>query len=169
MNKGFSPTNLPGRAIAPWCDKAGREVLMIEALPVSAGDVARLRFERQTQARPQGVWLGTVGNLRVLDREGSQFELWYAPDAPIIHIEVVETDGLLRFYNIFEHPPGSGLERSQMNGSGMLPDVVQDGWIRYSCNDFGLDTEFDKLVFSIWIPAATAREQTAGRQKSSPR
>jgi hypothetical protein len=98
------------------------------------------------------VWLGTVGQLGIGEQAQPQFIIW-ADDAPtVLDVHIIVTDGLLRFYNVNEYPPGTGMHRSQENGSGMIQRSAHDGWLEYSCNDFGVGEKFDKLVFSVLLP-----------------
>jgi len=53
--------------------------------------------------------------------------------------------GLLSFYNIWDD--GDGRE-SQAHTSGMIVEQKNKVLI-YHCNDYGFETDFNKLVFSI--------------------
>jgi len=150
MNRPFSPNRLPGRTVHPALTaQVGLEVVRIEAIPVSAGEVVQIRFERATSIRRQGVWLATEGVLEIGGEDRPQFVLWADGASTQIEVTIVKTDGLIRFNNVYEFPPGSGLHRSQMNGSGMIRRDRGDGWIEYACNDFGIGEGFEKLIFSI--------------------
>lgn len=128
-------------------------------MPVAAGDVVHLRFERATPNPRQGVWLATQGSLQIASASASQFVLWRDTSPKVVEITVLETDGLLRFYNVFEREPGTGSFLSHMNAAGMISQGRDDGWIEYGCNDFGVGQGFEKLVFSVLVP----RQSPQGR------
>jgi len=69
---------------------------------------------------------------------------------PAVEIACLETDGLIRIYNIWQSGRRPGVE-SQSQTSGMLVDLLPDGSRRYRCNDIGFDPDFSKLVFRISI------------------
>jgi hypothetical protein len=152
MTGQLSPNGLPTRTLSSRLTRElGHDVTSIEAVRVERGDVVRLRFESATPIRRQGVWVATQGELGVASSKASQFVLWSDTAPGTVDISVHETDGLLRFYNVYESPPDSGRYRSQMNGSGMVLSAGGDGWSRYSCNDFGIGEGFEKLTFSILV------------------
>ncbi len=124
-----------------------REVWKVEALPCAEGDTIQVTFEDASQRWRQGVWLATDGLLRVQDEESSQFVLWQdtAPLGAAVH--VVTTDGLLRFYNVWDSGRGRSQE-SQAATSGMLRESLPNGY-RYRCNDIGGDPEFTCLTFRV--------------------
>jgi hypothetical protein len=150
MSERPSKRQIPGRTVLPEAsDQAGREVLLLEALAVSPGDAVIFRFDRVNSQRRQGIWLGTTGILKI-ESTSPQFHLWADTAPPEVRVEVLETDGSLRFYNCFMKPPDPS-NLAHMNGSGMITDETSDGWTTYSCNDVGVPPVYDKLVFSVKV------------------
>jgi hypothetical protein len=126
-----------------------REVLLIEAVPCSAGDVFSLTFEAAAPRWRQGVWLAVDGELAVGDHSSSQIVLWRdtAPDR--VELEVVSSgDGLLRFSNVWDSGRGRTPWESQSHTSGMIREAVAGG-SRYRCSDIDPEPTFDALVFTL--------------------
>jgi hypothetical protein len=142
---------LPGRTLASnLTDPEGREVLRIEAVPFEAGDTATIRFDEVHSPWRQGIWLATHGVLRVAETAAAQFTLWVDTAPPAVEILCVESDGMLRLYNVWDSGRGRSRE-SQSHTSGMAVELLPDGSHRYSCSDIGSPPSFDKLVFRLAV------------------
>jgi hypothetical protein len=142
---------LPGRTLnQELSESVGREVVKIEALPVSDGQPIRLLIESCSSTWRQGVRFVTAGLLSVNGVKAPQLDLWIDTAPPSVEILCEQTDGLVRFYNIWQSGRRPGVE-SRSATSGMVVEVLDDGWRRYSCNDIGFDPEFTKLVFRVRI------------------
>jgi len=151
VSAGRRPRKPPGRTLNDELSEAlGRDVVKIEALPIAAGQSAHLVLERSNSPWRQGVRFVTEGVLRVAGIEAPQLDIWTDTAPPAVDIECVGTDGLLRFYNIWQSGRRPGVE-SRSATSGMLIEVFGDGWRRYLCNDIGVEPDFEKLVFRISI------------------
>lgn len=122
------------------------DVVKIEVLPISAGDVVVVRFLGGLSTWRQGVLLATEGLLAVEGEVSPQVVLWTdtAPDE--VSVTAMQTDGLLRLYNVWDSGRGLGPFESQSATSGML---VSGG--TYRCSDIASDPAFDRLSFSIEI------------------
>jgi hypothetical protein len=131
-------------------DPRGREVVQIEALPLAVGQNVKLAIESIHSPWRQGVWLATDGLLRCNETDGSQFVIWADTAPPSVEITCVATDGLLRFYNVWDSGRGRARESLSVT-SGMAVEEVSADARRYSCNDIGTDTDFRKLVFRLSI------------------
>jgi hypothetical protein len=141
---------LPNRRESDLTDPRGRDVLKIEVLPIRAHQTVRLVFESVDSPWRQGVWLATEGALAVAGTTSPQLTIWQDTAPGEIEITCEATDGLLRFYNIWDS--GRGRRRESLSAtSGMAVEVLDGGWRRYSCNDIGSAPEFSKLVFRIGI------------------
>jgi hypothetical protein len=128
--------------------EVGRPVVMIEVLPIAPGDRLTVTFKGQSGEWRQGIWLGVVGELRIGESSGDQFEIWTDTAPVTFEVEVLDTaDRLLRLYNIWDSGRGRHRE-SQSYTSGMLREE-KAGTIVYSANDIGTAPKFDKLVFEI--------------------
>lgn len=140
---------LPSRTKSPVLNDAlGREVLLIEALPLRPSQLVRLVFERVGSSRRQGVWVATDGVLRVGNVAAPQFVIWADTSPPEVEILCEQCDGSLRFYNVWDS--GRGRD-SQSYSSGMAVEPLPDGSTRYWCSDFGLPPDFERLIFTISI------------------
>jgi len=128
-----------------FADRGRRDVVMIDALPITDGEPLRLVFESRKSTWRQGVWLMTDQHLHVNDQDCPSVDLWEDSAPQEIQMICNTKNGKLLLYNIWDD--GSGRE-SQSWSSGMLIEELPNGR-RYRCNDFGFDTDFDKLVFCI--------------------
>jgi hypothetical protein len=147
----FDSSPLPGRTPSRnVVDPLGREVLKIEALALSAGQTVSLVFEHVRSEWRQGVWLATAGILRAGEIAADQLVLWTDTAPPEVTITCEATDGLLRFYNVWDSGRGRHRE-SQSATSGMAVETLDAGERRYACNDIGNDPDFQTLVFRLAI------------------
>jgi len=85
------------------------------------------------------------GKLKYEDIESKSFEIWMDNSPKSFVIECFSERGRLSLYNIWDEGSGS---QSQCYTSGMLQQK-EGKRIIYYCNDFGKETNFDKLVFSL--------------------
>ena len=125
----------------------GREdVVLWDVFPVSDGEILRLVFEGRKSDAEQGVWLMTDSGLTVGGKSGKDIDLWFG-DVPGKEALITcrTKDGLLSVYNTWDTGRG---RRSQGYTSGMLVEDLPNGR-RYRCHDFGLEPEFDRLVFRL--------------------
>lgn len=139
-----------GRVLSDLGDSIGKQVVLIEALRIAAGENVLLRFDGGESPWRQGVWLATEGELEVAGVRSPQLVLWQdtAPDE--VRISVRSTDGVLHLYNVWDSGRGLGEFESQKATSGML--VSEDeGWLRYECSDIAVEPKFDRLGFSVRI------------------
>lgn len=126
--------------------KAGRpDVVMIDAFPISSGDVLRLTFESAITTPKQGVFLLGDGPLTVNGQSSPGISLWYDSAPREVLIQCPPQGGVLHVYNTWDSGQG---QRSQSYTSGMLIEEIAGGR-RYRCNHIGLEPTFDSLVFSI--------------------
>jgi len=128
----------------------GRDVLLVEVLPVADGQRWSLRFEHVDPRWPAGVWFAVDGELLVGGARSPQMVIWTHAAPPVLEIEIVSAaDGLLRLYNIWDSGRGIKPHESQAATSGMLKRERDDGCLEYRCNDFGLEPKFDRLLFVL--------------------
>lgn len=147
------PMRLPSeRLLNPLLSESERkDIVLFDVRDVSAGAAIHLHFEDSNSPWRQGVWLATEGLLQVGNVHSPQLLLWTDTSPATVDIEVIETDGLLRLYNIWDSGRGYGDRESQSATSGMIVEETVPGALRYSCNDVGASPAFDKLVFTIAI------------------
>lgn len=85
------------------------------------------------------------GYIEVDGQKSKGMKLWQDTATCIDELKCFSSEGLVSVYNIWDRGQGS---ESQAFTSGML--VEEEGNKRiYNCNDFGYETNFDKLVFTI--------------------
>ena len=85
----------------------------------------------------------------VNDIESKSINLWMDECPNGVVIECYSDRGLLSLYNIFEKLDAWGKGKySQTAYSGMILER-RDNIYLYKCNDTGIETDFDKLVFEI--------------------
>ena len=143
---------LPPRILSKSVTGPGGEpAIKIEALPIVAGKQVLLRFDSVHSRWRQGVFMATEGILAIADTRSSQLVLWSDTASGESSVAVVETDGLLVLYNVWDSGRGRGRLESQSETSGMLVEERPDGWLRYSCTDIGVEPDFGRLVFRLSI------------------
>lgn len=126
-------------------EKGRTDVVMIDVFPINDGDRLTLTFESVNSAWRHGVWLKTDGFLMVDGQKCSSVDIWQDTAPSEVLIECKTHNGSLHLYNIWDE--GSCRE-SQSWTSGMLIEDLPHGR-RYRCNDFGFETDFDKLIFRL--------------------
>lgn len=125
--------------------KGIKNIVKWEVLKISDGQNIRLTFISSNSDFKQGIWVATDKGIEINGIVYPQINLWQ-DTAPKEIIFKCHTDiGLLSFYNIWDD--GDGRE-SQAHTSGMIVEENRNVKI-YRCNDYGFETDFNKLVFSI--------------------
>ena len=113
----------------------------------------KVRFVSADSPNRQGIRIAIDAGEGELITNGvscKAFDLWEDNSPREFEIECHSEEGYLSIYNIFEKLSWTGKpERySLMDFSGMI--LEQNGNVyRYRCNDTGMDTDFNKLVFEI--------------------
>lgn len=123
---------------------------MIETLSVEAGARVHVVFESAAHNWRHGLFIAIDGQLRTEDTIFGAYTLWTDNSPAEIVLEVGSTHGDIVFYNIWDRSQCGGFS-SQSYTSAMLREELEDGWIRYHCQDFGLAADFTSLVFKIRI------------------
>jgi hypothetical protein len=116
-----------------------------DVLEVGDGERLRLSFESANAPRRQGVWLKCDGGIEVEGTRHASVDLWSDTAPKMVAFVCHSADGKLSVYNIWEN---GGRRSSQGHTSGMRVEELPNGR-RYSCNDIGFDTAFDRIVFRI--------------------
>ena len=129
-----------------------KEIIKWEVLSIQKKQLVKVRFISVNSENRQGIRIAIdagKGTLTINGVSGRAFELWEEDCPKEFEIECSSDEGYLSIYNIFERNEQGIMRRnSQMDYSGMI--LEQSGNIyRYSCNDTGRNTNFDKLVFEI--------------------
>lgn len=127
-------------------------IILWEVLKIEKFQKIMIRFISQKSIYRQGIRIAIdVGDgfLSTNGVEAKSVNLWMDETPQNIIIECYLDRGLLSIYNIFEKLDGWGKGKySQTAYSGMIIER-KDNIYRYKCNDTGLQTDFDKLVFEI--------------------
>lgn len=97
------------------------------------------------------MWLATEGELEVNGVRSSQLVPWQDTAPSMVHVRVVEGDGKLRLYNVWDSGRGISDHESQSATSGMVVEAAADGARRCRCNGIGYDPAFDRLVFTLRV------------------
>lgn len=148
----LDPARLPDRVLSKSIEGPdGHPAIKVELLPIRPGQRVTLTFESAGPRWRQGVFLATTGQLAAAGTTSPSLVLWSdsAPNPALI--DIVDTDGRLVLYNVWDSGRGRGSFESQSATSGMLAEVVADGSRRYSCTDIGSEPDFSRLIFRILI------------------
>ena len=129
-----------------------REIIKWEVLSIQKKQLVKVRFISVNSDNRQGIRIAIdagKGTLTTNGVSGRAFELWEDECPKEIEMECNSDEGYLSVYNIFARVEnGISQRNSQMAFSGMILEQ-KDNIYRYSCNDTGKNTNFDKLVFEI--------------------
>lgn len=148
----FDPTPLPDRTLSKSiAGPDGQAAIKIEVLPIRSGQRITLTFETVGPRWRQGVFLATTGQLVAAGTSSPSVVLWSDSAPAQSVIDIVDTDGRLVLYNIWDSGRGRGKSESQSATSGMLVEALADGSQRYSCTDIGVEPDFSRLVFRVSI------------------
>jgi hypothetical protein len=120
-------------------------VILWDVFPVKNGETVLLTFESKNSEWLQGVWLMCDMGIEVDGIFNRSVMLWYETASKQVNVKCHTNNGLLNIYNIWDRGYGPN---SQSHSSGMVIEEIPKGR-RYKCNDIGLQTIFDKLVFKI--------------------
>lgn len=154
----FQLTSLPGRTLSDnILGPDGQPAVKVESLPIEKGQRITLTFESVGPRWRQGVFLATNGLLAAADALSPAFVLWSDSAPTSSMIDIVETDGQLILYNIWDSGRGRGPFESQSATSGMFVEILEGGERRYSCTDIGVEPNFSRVVFRVLIAGMGAK------------
>lgn len=124
------------------------DIVRWDVLAVDEGQTVKVTFLSANSVFRQGIRIAVDVGEGHIDLDGEQakgYQLWQDTAPAVIVLKCFASEGVISVYNIWDM--GRGVE-SQAHTSGML--IEQEGKRRmYRCNDYGLETDFDKLVFMI--------------------
>lgn len=81
-------------------------------------------------------------------------QLWEDTCLGRVKIRCVTSEGKLSIYNIFDVGAERGGIKSQVDSCGMIVEECGEYKV-YRCNDFGFETDFDRLEFRIQLLKCT--------------
>jgi hypothetical protein len=125
------------------------DVIQLDTFPIQGSETVKLTFESMNSPSRQGVWVGCNDRLEINGIVSKSFNLWYDTAPREVMIKTFSKEGLITVYNLFEainHTHRFTFSLSYH--SGMLIEELPNGR-RYSCNDVGFDSPFNKLIFRI--------------------
>jgi hypothetical protein len=124
-------------------------VVLWDVQNIKDEQLIKVKFVSKTSSHRQGLWLRTDKGIVVPEISSEVFPsltLWEDTAPNEIICKCFSKDGNLNVYNVWDKGKG---KQSQLYTSGMLIEEQVDGVLIYKCNDYGLDTDFDDLIFSI--------------------
>lgn len=146
MNKQFGTFKIYCKAF-----KGREDIISWDVLEIEQEQILKLTFMSKNSPFRQGVRIAIdTGNgfVEVNGLRSKGMEFWEDNAPKEVIIKCISNKGLVSIYNIWDEGRG---RQSLSYTSGMLLEEKQDKRIYY-CNDFGYETNFDKLVFSIEKP-----------------
>lgn len=132
-------------------NETGKDVLLWEVLKIETSQIIIFRIIETNSKYKQGVRIAVdygEGFLEVDGIKSKSIQLWEDTCPKEVKIQCFAPKGVLSVYNIFDLGLERGGVRSQVPSCGMLLEE-KSNIFRYSCNDAGFQTNFDKLVFEI--------------------
>ncbi|WP_129691582.1 hypothetical protein [Gottfriedia acidiceleris] len=131
-----------------FAEKGLDNVIIWDVRKINDGQLIKVKFISKGSQHRQGVWLRTNKGIEIPDVSNDvhpSVSIWEDTAPQEVICKCHTNDGNLSIYNIWDD--GNGRE-SQSYSSGMIVEE-QDGKFIYKCNDYGFETNFDDLVFSI--------------------
>ncbi|MCM2535010.1 hypothetical protein NDK43_25050 [Neobacillus pocheonensis] len=132
-----------------FAEKGLNNVILWDVQNIKDGQLIRVKFISKSSPHRQGLWLITDKGIVIPELSDEIFpsiSLWEDTAPKEVICKCYSQDGNLSLYNIWDKGNGT---QSQMYTSGMIIDEKDDGILIYNCNDYGFETEFTDLVFSI--------------------
>lgn len=136
---------LPKEPIYNDVFKDRKNVILWDVQKIKNGQFIKVVFISTNSPRKQGIFLMTDKGIEVNGVVSPSIDLWEDTAPKEVICKCYTNNGLLNIYNIWEK---QGMRSSQAHTSGMLLEYNENKII-YHCNDFGFETDFDRLVFSI--------------------
>ncbi|WP_129691686.1 hypothetical protein [Gottfriedia acidiceleris] len=131
-----------------FSEKGMNNVIKWEVQPIKDQQLIKIKFINKGSFHRQGIWLKTDVGIEIpaLSEEiYPSINLWEDTSPKEIICKCHSKNGYLSLYNIWDKGDG---RQSQSYSSGMIVEEKEGNFI-YNCNDFGFETNFDDLVFSI--------------------
>lgn len=110
--------------------------------------ILKIEFISKNSPFRQGVRIAIDagdGIIEVNGQESKAMQIWEDTAPRQVLVKCKSVEGLLSIYNIWDEGRG---KQSLSYTSGMILEEVGNKII-YKRNDFGFDTNFDKLIFSL--------------------
>lgn len=127
----------------------GEPVFRVHTFPVQPGQRLRVVFEEVNAQWRQGMFIATEGSLALANVSSRALVRWQDSAPPGVDIDVVESNGTITLYNVWDSGRNLGRFESLKATSGMLVERIEPhGW-RYRCNDIGFNPDFKKLVVRV--------------------
>lgn len=133
--------------------KGYKSVIKWEVLEIKKEQEIFLEFINTHSKYKQGIRLAIdvgEGYIEVNGIQAKGVQLWEDTCPKIVKIKCVSSEGKLSIYNIFDVGVERGGIKSQVDTSGMLLEEYGDYKV-YKCNDFGFETQFNRLEFRVQL------------------
>lgn len=128
--------------------KGRDDIIKWDVLNVEYGQSLKIKFISTNSINRQGIRLSIdygKGYLEIYDIHNKGMIIWKDTSPKEFICKCFSEKGVISVYNIWDK--GIGMQSLLMT-SGML--IKTEGNVStYYCNDFGFETNFDKLIFSI--------------------
>ena len=124
------------------------DIVMWDVIEIAKEQQLKIKFISKNSKNRQGIRLAIDIGEGFIDINGIKnkgMEIW-EDTAPNEFVCTCFSDsGLLSVYNIWDKGKG---RQSQLLTSGMIIEKSKN-LFTYHCNDYGFETKFDKLIFSV--------------------
>ncbi|MGA4722182.1 hypothetical protein [Fictibacillus nanhaiensis] len=131
-----------------FLERGMNHVVLWDIQRITHEQIIKIKFLSNQSKNRQGIWLKTDKGMSIPSLGSEIYKsvnLWEDTAPKEIQIQCYTDDGNLHIYNIWDE--GDGKE-SQSYSSGMLIQE-ENGVLVYQCNDYGFETNFSSLVFSL--------------------
>ncbi|KAB2929641.1 MAG: hypothetical protein F9K24_19235 [Leptonema illini] len=125
-----------------------KNIILWDVQNIENGQPIKIRFLKNNTNYRQGIRIAVddgEGELEINGLKGRVMELWDDNTPNEIVCVCKAQEGKISVYNIWNE---RGYPESQSDSSGMVLEEKGNTLI-YKCNDFGFESTFDKIIFSI--------------------
>ena len=101
--EAYESMRLPSKTVlnSQLTAQLGKPVVMLDVVPVAAGETLHVTFASQSGDWRQGIWMAVDGELEIAGQRAGQMELWTDTAPRAFDVKVLRTtDGRLRLYKL---------------------------------------------------------------------
>lgn len=134
-----------------------QDVVLWDVINIKNEQILTVKFISTDSENIQGVRLAVDygnGEIEINGIKSPGFELWEdtVPCDEYIRAVVNSEFGRVSVYNIWRNNAlNNGFSQSQKYCSGMVIERISENKFLYHCNDVGIETNFNELVFEITL------------------
>jgi hypothetical protein len=135
-----------------WTERGRTDVIFWDVQPIAKQQLVKVTFISRNSPHLQGVRFGIDYGKGGIEVDGCFYPrdyvaMWGDNAGKEVVCKCITNKGFLSIYNEY-YVKGENQYSAQSYGCGMILEE-RDSLLIYHCNDYGFETNFDKLVFSL--------------------